>query len=106
MENKESKKGSTGKVIAGVAIGVAVGALVGVLFAPDKGSVTRKRIMRRGEEIAEEVDEKVKEAGSNLKSKAEGLRDDLGNFVHNGKTKVEDNLGRNKSTVKNENSGF
>ena len=35
---------STGKLVVGVLAGVAVGALVGMLFAPDKGSETRKKI--------------------------------------------------------------
>ena len=39
---------STGKIVVGVLAGVAVGALLGVLFAPDKGSETRKKISKGG----------------------------------------------------------
>ena len=44
---------NTGKVLLGVLAGVAAGALVGILFAPAKGSRTRKRIYKKGEDYAE-----------------------------------------------------
>ena len=34
----------SGKVVLGVLAGAAVGALFGVLYAPDKGSVTREKM--------------------------------------------------------------
>jgi gas vesicle protein len=40
---------------------VVVGAVLGVLFAPAKGSVTRRRIVRRGTDYAEDVKKKFNE---------------------------------------------
>jgi gas vesicle protein len=40
---------STTKVVLGVVAGAATGALVGVLFAPARGAVTRRSIIRKGE---------------------------------------------------------
>ena len=51
----------SGKVILGVLAGVAVGALVGILFAPDKGSVTRNKISGKAEALADEMKEKFNE---------------------------------------------
>ena len=45
----------TKKVVLGVLASFAAGAAIGVLFAPDKGSNTRKSISRKGEELADEL---------------------------------------------------
>ncbi|NJK95723.1 MAG: YtxH domain-containing protein [Bacteroidales bacterium] len=45
----------TGKVLISVIAGVAAGALAGVLFAPEKGSETRKRMLQRGENYAQNM---------------------------------------------------
>lgn len=52
----------SGNVLLGVAVGAAAGAILGMLFAPAKGSATRKRIARKGTEYAEDVKEKVIDA--------------------------------------------
>ncbi|MBK8191962.1 MAG: YtxH domain-containing protein [Lewinellaceae bacterium] len=49
----------TGKVLLGILGGVAIGALLGVLLAPDKGSNTRKKIRRKGEDLVDDVKAKV-----------------------------------------------
>ncbi len=42
-----------GKILAAVAAGIAAGAILGILFAPDKGSETRKKINDEGKKLAE-----------------------------------------------------
>ena len=37
----------TGKILLGVLAGVAAGATLGILFAPAKGSKTRKKIIEK-----------------------------------------------------------
>ena len=37
-----------GKVILGLLAGAAAGSLIGILFAPDKGVDTRKKVVHKG----------------------------------------------------------
>lgn len=45
----------TSNTILGVVSGLAIGAVVGVLFAPDKGSNTRKKIVDKSSDAANEL---------------------------------------------------
>lgn len=45
------EKNGNGKLIGALVIGAAVGATLGVLFAPDKGSETRKKLMAKGRDL-------------------------------------------------------
>lgn len=52
---------NNGKAILAVLAGVAAGAALGVLFAPSKGSGTRKKISRKGEDFADALNDKIDE---------------------------------------------
>ncbi|MBC7525833.1 MAG: YtxH domain-containing protein [Flavobacterium sp.] len=43
------------KTAAGVLLGVGVGTLLGVLFAPAKGTETRKKIINKGQDYADDL---------------------------------------------------
>ena len=60
----------TTKILVAFAAGAVVGAAVGVLFAPDKGSETRRKIAEEGKKIAGSMKNKFlagKERFNNLK---------------------------------------
>jgi gas vesicle protein len=46
------------KIIISALSGIAVGALLGVLYAPAKGSDTRKKISKTGKDLSDAVKEK------------------------------------------------
>ena len=78
---------SKGKVILGVLAGVAVGAVLGVLFAPDKGWNTRKRILKKGEDLTEDLRDKFEEFIDSLSVKADEVKEDISDFSEKSKSK-------------------
>ena len=57
---------STEKMILGLGVGLAIGAALGILFAPDKGKETRKKIS----DGFDQYRDKVVDAIDSLKQKA------------------------------------
>ncbi len=51
---------TSGKILAAVAAGIAAGAILGILFAPDKGTETRRKINDEGRKLAEGAKEKFR----------------------------------------------
>ena len=89
----------SGKVLLGLLAGVAAGALLGILIAPDKGSVTRKKISKKGDDYADALKEKFNEFMDNISEKieevkgadyAEDLKNKFNEFLDNITDKVED----------------
>jgi gas vesicle protein len=66
----------TSSTILGILGAAAAGAFLGVLFAPDKGSETRKKIK-----------DKSKDYGDNLKGKFDGI---VSTITSNGKDIIEE----------------
>ena len=79
---------SAGNVMLGIVIGAAVGATLGVLYAPAKGSVTQKRIARRGEEYGEEVKEKFNGYIDDITEKYDTIKNGALELVGKGKEKA------------------
>ena len=78
---------SSGKVLLGVLAGVAAGALLGVLFAPDKGWNTRKRISKKADEYADGLREKFEEFLDTISVKMEEVKDEVSDFTEKDTTK-------------------
>ncbi|MBL7741080.1 MAG: YtxH domain-containing protein [Chitinophagaceae bacterium] len=51
---------NTSKVLIALGAGVAIGGILGVLFAPDKGSVTRQKIAESPQKLADKFKSKIK----------------------------------------------
>ena len=81
---------STGKVVLGTVAGLAVGAVLGILFAPEKGSVTRKQIMDKGNDYADDFKSKYNEFANSISEKFQSVKQDGQELVENGKTKYDE----------------
>lgn len=56
----------TGKFLAGILSGAAIGAIAGILFAPKKGTETRKNITEKGNEYMYGAKSKYNDLADNL----------------------------------------
>lgn len=81
---------TTGKVLLGALAGAAVGATLGILYAPDKGSNTRRKIARGANDKATALADKFNGIVDRIGKSLEEAKDEVNHFVEEGKAKVED----------------
>jgi gas vesicle protein len=89
---------SAGKVLLGVVAGLAAGALLGLLFAPEKGSETRRMISRKGEDLADEFKDKFEDFLETITDKFEKVKEDVSEFAEKKMHKSGDVYSDDKST--------
>lgn len=80
---------NTKNFITGVLVAAAAGALVGILFAPDKGSETRKKIKQKGSDLADEVKAKANSVANEMKEKFNAAKGEVSDLIAKGKEKVQ-----------------
>ncbi len=83
MENSND----SGKVIGALLIGAAIGGVLGILFAPDKGSKTRRKIFNTGEDLTDSLKEKFNTLLEEAKKEFEAAKAKAVEFAMDGKGK-------------------
>ncbi|MBK6814259.1 MAG: YtxH domain-containing protein [Saprospiraceae bacterium] len=82
----------SGKVFLGLLAGVAVGATLGLLFAPEEGSSTRKKISKKSDAYAKEFEDKVNLFFDTLKENLESIKDNVVSVAENGKQQAKEKV--------------
>jgi gas vesicle protein len=80
----------SGKVFLGVLAGLAAGAVLGILFAPEKGSDTRKKLAGKGEDYSDLIKEKVNEFLGSMTEKLEKVKEEVSEFAEHVHAKSEE----------------
>jgi gas vesicle protein len=68
---------SAGKILIGFVVAMATGAVLGVLFAPDKGSTTRKKLSKEGTRYMGAVKSAADEAVATLEEKVDNVTESV-----------------------------
>jgi gas vesicle protein len=80
---------NTGKVLGAIFLGAAIGGVLGVLFAPDKGSETRKKISKKSNDLTDSVKEKFDSIVDKFRKEVEDVKEQANDFAENGKSVLE-----------------
>lgn len=80
---------NSSKVLLGILGGVAAGALVGVLFAPDKGIKTRKKIIAKAKNSKDSLKDKLDLLLQTANPIYENIIQTNEDFISEGETKLD-----------------
>lgn len=68
---------NTSKVLIALGAGLAIGGVLGLLFAPDKGSVTRHKIAEGGKKFTDKLNQKIKLGKERLKEQFSTVNEEM-----------------------------
>ncbi len=80
---------NTSKLMSALLVGAAIGGALGILFAPDKGSETRKKISTKGHDLSDAVKDKFSKVVEKFRKEVDAIKDQANDYAENGKSVVE-----------------
>jgi gas vesicle protein len=86
----------TGSLILGLLAGACIGGIGGILFAPHKGSVTRKIMVRRGEDYVDILQEKFDDFLDTIDNKIDNVKKEVAGYIKREKVNAHEHA---KSTL-------
>jgi len=79
---------SNSKTVLGFLAGAAVGSILGILFAPDKGTETRRRISETGSDVTDSLKSKFNDFVDGIRDTYQGVKDDAQDMADEGTSKM------------------
>ncbi|WP_036385740.1 YtxH domain-containing protein [Muricauda sp. MAR_2010_75] len=80
--------------ILGILAGTAIGATLGILFAPDKGTATRKKLVEQSNSLVDDVAQSTTQLKNQVvdtfSSKTSSLEDEVESLVSSASYKADD----------------
>lgn len=81
---------SAGKLLSGVLVGAAAGAVLGLLYAPESGKGTRKKLAKKGGDLGDSVKSKFNELGEALQERYDTIKKDAKKAIKKAKNSSND----------------
>lgn len=76
-----------GKVFLGVLAGLTTGVVLGILFAPNKGSETRRKIVKQKEDLTDGMKDLFNDFAETMSDKCEKVKESVSEAKHANTTK-------------------
>lgn len=80
---------NAGKMLGALLAGAAIGGLLGMLYAPDKGTKTRKKIFDAKDDVIDSITDKFDEFLENVRGEVDKVTGKAHTIAHNGASKAK-----------------
>jgi gas vesicle protein len=88
---------TTSKILLSIIAAAGAGAAIGLLYAPDKGTNTRKNISQKGDKLLEGLNDSISQLQGTINKKYNTALDETDMLIANGKSKYDEMKGAAKS---------
>lgn len=88
--NRKKSIMNSGKIVLGILASIGVGALIGIVFAPQKGAKTRRKIAKKGEAYLDDFKNQFDDFLSDASDKIDKISKAKDRFVTNEKEMLND----------------